>query len=64
MNLKVKVNKMIAISLKDYINLHFNGSNAHFARHYGLCRQNIRSMILKGYVMINGEIYRPMAYRE
>ena len=52
-----------AIPLADYIKRVFDGNNAAFARHYALCRQNVKGMIDGGYVVVNGVIFRPMAHR-
>lgn len=54
----------LAIPLKDFIASNYGGNNAAFASDYAFCRQNVKGMIEKGYMVIDGAIFRPMAYRK
>lgn len=54
---------MIAIPLMEYINMHYNGVKAQFAKDYSIPRQNVNKLISQGYVMIGDTLYRPMAHR-
>lgn len=55
---------MIAITLQNFIDKEFKGVKSHFAQHYGIHRQNVNTMIKKGYIVIDGELYRPATIRK
>lgn len=55
---------MIAIPLLDYIALRYNGIKSRFAQDYAIPRQNVNTLIKKGYVVIGEDLYRPMAVRK
>ncbi len=55
---------MNAIKLQDFIDKEFKGVKSHFADHYAIPRQNVNTMIKKGYIVIDGELYRPATIRK
>lgn len=47
--------------LDEYISQHYGGNKAKFAEDFGLYRQNVNSLIKKGVIVIDGQLYRPLA---
>lgn len=47
------------MTLQEYINQHYNGSQAEFARAAGVQRQQVTQWISKKFIVVDGALYSP-----